>query len=159
MIFTVLCIGKIKEKWTRMGIEEYVKRLSPMASLQFIEYNEEKMPKNASEAEKRNVLEKEGEKILRNVKENDFVILLDLKGKLLSSEELAAVLSDRMVNGTSHFFFMIGGPYGNGSNIQKRADIKISMGHMTFTHQMARLLLSEQLYRAMKIIRHEPYHL
>lgn len=159
MIFTVLCIGKIKEKWNRMGIEEYAKRLSPMARVEFIEYNEEKMPKNASEAEKQNVLEKEGEKLLRNVKENDFVILLDLKGKLFTSEALAALLADRMVNGTSHFFFMIGGPFGNGRNIQKRANVKISMGHMTFTHQMVRLLLSEQLYRAMKIIRHEPYHL
>ena len=84
---------------------------------------------------------------------------MDLKGNPLTSEGLAEVLQKKMVGGISHFSFMIGGPFGNGENIRKRADLKISISAMTFTHQMARLILTEQLYRAMKIMRHEPYHL
>ena len=132
MKFTLLAIGKIKEKWMRQGIEEYVKRLKPIAPLEIIAQDEEKMPENPSPAMKERVMETEG---------------------------LADWISRRMVTGTSHFYFMIGGPYGNGKNIRHRADLKISISAMTFTHQMARLILSEQLYRAMKIIRHEPYHL
>ena len=104
-------------------------------------------------------MEKEGDKLLKAVSDSDCVILLDTEGIAFSSEELAAWLQNKMVQGTSHFYFMIGGPYGNGENIKKRADLKISIGSMTFTHQMARLILFEQLYRAMKINRHEPYHL
>lgn len=97
--------------------------------------------------------------MLKYLSDDDCLVLLDLKGDPMSSEGLADWISRRMVTGTSHFYFMIGGPYGNGKNIRRRADLKISISAMTFTHQMARLILSEQLYRAMKIIRHEPYHL
>lgn len=159
MKFTFLTIGKIKEKWMRQGIEEYLKRLSPMAKLEILSPDEEKMPENPSPALKEKVMEKEGDKLLKYLKDEDFLILLDLKGKPVTSEGLAEILQKKMVAGTSHFFFMIGGPYGNGENIRKRADLKISISAMTFTHQMARLILAEQVYRAMKIIRHEPYHL
>lgn len=159
MKFTFLTIGKIKEKWMRQGIEEYLKRLSPMAKVEILSPDEEKMPENPSPALKEKVMEKEGDKLLKYLKDEDFLILLDLKGKPVTSEELAGILQKKMVAGTSHFFFMIGGPYGNGENIRKRADLKISISAMTFTHQMARLILAEQVYRAMKIIRHEPYHL
>ncbi len=159
MKFTFLTIGKIKEKWMRQGIEEYLKRLSPMAKVEILSPDEEKMPENASPALKEKVMEKEGDKLLKYLKDEDFLILLDLKGKPVTSEGLADILQKKMVAGTSHFFFMIGGPYGNGENIRKRADLKISISAMTFTHQMARLILAEQVYRAMKIIRHEPYHL
>lgn len=159
MKFTFLTIGKIKEKWMRQGIEEYLKRLSPMAKVEILSPDEEKMPENPSPALKEKVMEKEGDKLLKYLKDEDFLILLDLKGKPVTSEELAEILQKKMVAGTSHFFFMIGGPYGNGENIRKRADLKISISAMTFTHQMARLILAEQVYRAMKIIRHEPYHL
>lgn len=159
MKFTLLAIGKIKEKWMRQGIEEYVKRLKPIAPLEIIAQDEEKMPENPSPAMKEKVMEKEGEKMLKYLSPDDCLVLLDLKGKPMSSEGLADWISRRMVTGTSHFYFMIGGPYGNGKNIQQRADLKISISAMTFTHQMARLILSEQLYRAMKSIRHEPYHL
>ena len=117
------------------------------------------MPENPSPALKEKVMEKEGDKLLKYLKDEDFLILLDLKGKPVTSEGLAVILQKKMVAGTSHFFFMIGGPYGNGENIRKRANLKISISAMTFTHQMARLILAEQVYRAMKIIRHEPYHL
>lgn len=159
MKFTFLTIGKIKEKWMRQGIEEYLKRLSPMAKVEILSPDEEKMPENSSPALKEKVMEKEGDKLLKYLKDEDFLILLDLKGKPVTSEGLAKILQKKMVAGTSHFFFMIGGPYGNGENIRKRADLKISISAMTFTHQMARLILAEQVYRAMKIIRHEPYHL
>ncbi|WP_299411131.1 23S rRNA (pseudouridine(1915)-N(3))-methyltransferase RlmH [uncultured Dialister sp.] len=159
MKFTFLTIGKIKEKWMRQGIEEYLKRLSPMAKVEILSPDEEKMPENPSPALKEKVMEKEGDKLLKYLKDEDFLILLDLKGKPVTSEGLAEILQKKMVAGTSHFFFMIGGPYGNGENIRKRADLKISISAMTFTHQMARLILAEQVYRAMKIIRHEPYHL
>lgn len=159
MKFTFLTIGKIKEKWMRQGIDEYLKRLSPIAKVEILSPDEEKMPENPSLALKEKVMEKEGEKLLKYLKDEDFLILLDLKGKPVTSEELADILRKKMVSGTSHFFFMIGGPYGNGENIRKRANLKISISAMTFTHQMARLILAEQVYRAMKIIRHEPYHL
>lgn len=159
MKFTFLTIGKIKEKWMRQGIDEYLKRLSPIAKVEILSPDEEKMPENPSPALKEKVMEKEGEKLLKYLKDEDFLILLDLKGKSVTSEGLADILRKRMVSGTSHFFFMIGGPYGNGENIRKRANLKISISAMTFTHQMARLILAEQVYRAMKIIRHEPYHL
>ena len=159
MKFSLLVIGKIKEKWMRSGIEEYEKRLGPLVKIEVVEQDEEKMPENPSLKMKEKVMEKEGEKLLKSVTKSDCVILLDLKGQALSSEELAKWIQNRTVEGTGHFYFMIGGPYGNGQNIRERADLKISMGPMTFTHQMARLLLFEQLYRAMKINRHEPYHL
>ncbi len=159
MRFTFLTIGKIKEKWMRQGIDEYLKRLSPMAKVEILSPDEEKMPENPSPAMKEKVMEKEGDKLLKYLKDEDFLILLDLKGKPVTSEGLADILRRKMVSGTSRFFFMIGGPYGNGKNIRKRANLKISISAMTFTHQMARLILAEQVYRAMKIIRHEPYHL
>ena len=159
MKFTILAIGKIKEKWMRDGISEYVKRIAPMAKIEFIVKDEEKMPEHPSPALKEKVMEEEGEKLLKYLKGDDFLILLDLKGNPLTSEGLAEVLQKKMVGGISHFSFMIGGPFGNGENIRKRADLKISISAMTFTHQMARLILTEQLYRVMKIMRHEPYHL
>lgn len=159
MKFTFLTIGKIKGKWMRQGIDEYLKRLSPIAKVEVLSPDEEKMPENPSPALKEKVMEKEGEKLLKYLKDEDFLILLDLKGKPVTSEELAHIIRQKMVSGTSHFFFMIGGPYGNGENIRRRANLKISISAMTFTHQMARLILAEQVYRAMKIIRHEPYHL
>ena len=159
MKFTLLTIGKIKEKWMSQGIGEYLKRLEPMAKIEIISHDEEKMPDHTSPLLKEKVMEKEGDKLLKYLKDDDFLILLDLKGKPVTSEKLADIIQERMVGGTSHFFFMIGGPFGNGENIRKRADMKISISAMTFTHQMARLILAEQLYRAMKIIRHEPYHL
>lgn len=159
MRFTFLTIGKIKEKWMRQGIDEYLKRLSPVAKVEILSPDEEKMPENPSPAMKEKVMEKEGDKLLKYLKDEDFLILLDLKGKPVTSEGLADILRRKMVSGTSRFFFMIGGPYGNGENIRKRANLKISISAMTFTHQMARLILAEQVYRAMKIIRHEPYHL
>lgn len=159
MKLTILALGSIKESWMKNGISEYMKRLMPFAKVQVIERNESKMPGVPSQADKQRILEEEGEKILKYVGEKDCVILLDLKGKKMSSENLAQWLANKMVAGNSSFCFMIGGPYGNGENLRKRADLKLSLSDMTFTHQMSRLILVEQLYRSMKIIHHEPYHL
>lgn len=159
MKFSILAIGKIKEKWMRDGIEEYYKRLKPLVKVEVIENDEDKMPENPSALTKEKVLAKEGEKLLKAIQSSDCVVLLDTSGREMSSEELAAWINQKTVMGTSHFHFVIGGPYGNGKNIRERADLKLSMGPMTFTHQMARLILFEQLYRAIKINRHEPYHL
>lgn len=159
MKLTIAGIGKIKEKWMRDGIQEYETRLAPMAKFSIIEQDEEKMPADPGAALKEQVMEKEGAKILKYVRPSDYVILLDLSGTMLSSEALSAFLEKRMVEGKSSFVFLIGGPYGNGKNLKERADFSLCMSPMTFTHQMARLILSEQIYRAMKIMRHEPYHL
>lgn len=159
MKLSILALGSIKESWMKNGIAEYVKRLAPFAKIQIIEKTESKMPGNPSPADKKRILEEEGERILKYVGEKDCVVLLDLKGDKMSSENLAQWMENRMIAGTSSFCFMIGGPYGNGENLRKRADLKLSLSDMTFTHQMSRLILTEQLYRSMKIIHHEPYHL
>ena len=143
MRFSIRAIGKIKEKWMREGIEEYSKRLKPVVKVDVLESDEEKMPENPSAAIKGKVLEKEGEKLLRSIQDSGCVVLLDMNGKKVSSEELAAWIAQETIMGTSHFYFIIGGSYGNGKNIQARADLKLSMGPMTFTHQMARLILFE----------------
>ena len=111
MKFTFLTIGKIKEKWMRQGIDEYLKRLSPIAKVEILSPDEEKMPENPSPALKEKVMEKEGEKLLKYLKDEDFLILLDLKGKPVTSEELAHIIRERMVSGTSHFFFMSKGSF------------------------------------------------
>lgn len=159
MKITIAGIGKIKEKWMRDGIREYTTRLTPMVKLEIAEQDEEKMPPMPSAAAKAKVLEREGEKLLKYTGADDFVILLDIGGKEVSSPGLSSLLEKQMVAGKSRFVFLIGGPFGNGENLRRRADVRLSMGPMTFTHQMARLLLAEQIYRAMKIMRGEPYHL
>jgi 23S rRNA (pseudouridine1915-N3)-methyltransferase len=159
MKFTILSIGKIKEKWMKAGIAEYARRLTPFGALQIIEKSEEKVPAHPSEADITRVLDKEAESLLHFLRPDDCVILLDTKGKELSSEEIASWMEKRMVQGTSHFHFVIGGPYGNSDHLRQRADLRLSFGRITMTHQMCRLLLVEQVYRAMKIIHHEPYHL
>ncbi len=159
MKFRIVAVGKIKEDWLKAGIAEYVKRLTPTAGVEIVDFPENKMPERPSLAVKESVLAEEGEKLLKNVGADDYVILLDTKGKALSSEKLSAFLEKEMVAGHSRFTFLIGGPFGNGDNLRQRADFCLKLSEMTFTHQMTRLILAEQLYRAMKIMKHEPYHL
>jgi 23S rRNA (pseudouridine1915-N3)-methyltransferase len=158
MRIRIVCIGKIKEKYLQSGIAEFVKRIGPYAKLEIMELDEERMPENPSEADKARVLEREGEKLLKQVKEGSELVLLDVEGKSLSSEELAGYFSNLAVNGQSDITFVIGGAFGVSSTIRKAADLRLSFSRMTFTHQMVRLLLVEQIYRAFKIIRNEPYH-
>ena len=158
MKITIACVGKIKEKYLTAGIEEFTKRLTPFCKLETVAINEEKMPDNPAPAEKEQVLAKETNRLLAIIPENSYVILLDVIGKQLSSPELANKIDALALNGNSHITFVIGGAFGYTDALRKRADFALSFSKMTFTHQMIRLLLIEQIYRAFKISRGEKYH-
>ena len=158
MKITLACVGKIKEKYLTAGIKEFTKRLTPFCKLETIAINEERMPEDPSPAEKEQVLGRETERLLAVIPQNSYVIVLDVKGKLISSEELAAKFDKLALGGNSHITFVIGGAFGYTDALRKRADETISFSRMTFTHQMIRLLLIEQIYRAFKISRGEKYH-
>lgn len=158
MKITIACVGKIKEKYLTAGIDEYSKRLTPFCKLETIAINEEKMPEDPTPALKEQVLEKETQRLIAIIPENSYVILLDVVGKQLSSPELAAKIDALTLAGKSHLTFVIGGAFGYTDALRKRADFAISFSKMTFTHQMIRLLLVEQIYRAFKISRGEKYH-
>ena len=158
MKIRIVAVGKLKEKYLREGVAEYEKRLAPFASVELRETREEYMAENPSEAQRQQTLAKEGERLLRLVPEKSFLIVLDVKGKLLSSEALAKELASRALQGQSDLTFLIGGAFGLSPAVRERADLRISFSPMTFTHQMVRLLLYEQIYRAFKINRGEKYH-
>ena len=158
MKITIVAVGKIKEKYLTAGIAEFTKRITPYAKLNIVEIDEEKMPDNPSEAEKQKTLTKEGERLLKQVPENSHLIVLDVFGKNISSEELSANINQLGVQGTSHITFLIGGAFGLSKEVRQAAKEKLSFSRMTFTHQMVRLLLVEQVYRAFKIMRGEKYH-
>lgn len=158
MKITIACVGKIKEKYLTAGIEEFSKRLTPFCKLETLAINEERMPDNPSPAEKQQVLERETQRLLAIIPANSYVILLDVIGKQLSSPDLAAKLDELALAGNSHITFVIGGTFGYTDALRKRADLALSFSKMTFTHQMIRLLLIEQIYRAFKISRGEKYH-
>ena len=158
MKITIACVGKIKEKYLTAGIEEYSKRLTPFCKLETIAINEEKMPEDPTPALKEQVLEKETQRLIAIIPENSYVILLDVVGKQLSSPELAAKIDALTLAGKSHLTFVIGGAFGYTDALRKRADFAISFSKMTFTHQMIRLLLVEQIYRAFKISNNQKYH-
>ena len=158
MKIRIVAAGRLKEKYLREGVAEYEKRLAPFASVELLETREEYMPENPSEAQRQQALAKEGERLLRLVPEKSFLIVLDVKGKLLSSEALAKELAGLALQGRSDLTFLIGGAFGLSPAVRDRADLRISFSPMTFTHQMVRLLLYEQIYRAFKINRGEKYH-
>ena len=158
MKIRIVAVGKLKEKYLREGVAEYAKRLAPFASVELLETREEYMAENPSEAQRQQTLAKEGERLLRLVPERSFLIVLDVKGKLLSSEALAKELASLALQGQSDLTFLIGGAFGLSPAVRERADLRISFSPMTFTHQMVRLLLYEQIYRAFKINRSEKYH-
>ena len=158
MKIRIVAVGKLKEKYLREGVAEYEKRLAPFASVELLETREEYMAENPSEAQRQQTLAKEGERLLRLVPEKSLLIVLDVKGKLLSSEALAKELASLALQGQSDLTFLIGGAFGLSPAVRERADLRISFSPMTFTHQMVRLLLYEQIYRAFKINRGEKYH-
>lgn len=158
MKITIVCAGKIKEKYLSAGIAEFMKRLKPFAQVEIREIHEEKMPDSPSDAEKEQVLTREGEKLLKLVPEGSYLFVLDVFGKEKSSEELAASIDKLGLSGRSNITFLIGGAFGLSSEVRKAADALLSFSRMTFTHQMVRLLLVEQIYRAFKINRGEKYH-
>jgi len=159
MRITIVAVGKIKEKYLTMGIAEFVKRLTPYCRLSIIEVDDERMPENPSDADKAKVLLKEGERMMKHIKDGTHLIVLDVVGKLASSEELAENMNSLGLRGKSDITFAIGGAFGLSPDLIKAADERLSFSKMTFTHQMIRLLLVEQVYRGFKINRGEPYHL
>lgn len=158
MRISVVCVGKIKEKYFTMGIDEYSKRLSRYCKLDIIEVPDEKTPDNASEAEELMIKKKEGERILKHIKESAYVIALAIEGKMLTSEELAEKIDKLGIGGDSHIVFLIGGSLGLDKTVLDRADYKLSFSKMTFPHQMMRMVLLEQVYRGYRIMKGEPYH-
>jgi 23S rRNA (pseudouridine1915-N3)-methyltransferase len=158
MNITIITVGKIKEKYLKDAIDEYKKRLSRYCKLEVIELQDEKTPDNASEKEEEIIRSKEGELILKYVKDNMFVITLEIQGKLLTSEELAAQVKELGVRGESNIAFIIGGSLGLAKAVQQRSNYKLSFSKMTFPHQLFRVMLLEQVYRAFRIIHGEPYH-
>ena len=158
MRISIIAIGKIKEKYLTAGIAEFVKRLGPFCRLDIVELDEERMPDNPSDAQRTKTLAKEGERLLKSVRESSYLIVLDVAGKQHSSEELAAKFDTLAVSGQSDVTFVIGGAFGLSDEVRRAAKERLSFSKMTFTHQMIRLLLVEQVYRAMKIRRGEPYH-
>lgn len=154
----ILSVGKIKEKHWALAIEEYKKRLTPYAKVQVIEVSDEKAPENLSAIEAQQVKDKEGARLLALVKQDTYVIALNIQGKQLSSEQLATRIEELGINGHSHLTFIIGGSLGLSDDVEERADLNLSFGSMTFPHQLMRVILLEQIYRSFKIIRGEPYH-
>ena len=158
MKISILCVGKVKEKFYRDAIEEFAKRLSRYCKLEIIEVADEKTDEQASDNEVRLVKEKEGERILKNIKDDAYVVCLCIDGKQLDSEELSEKIEKLGVSGTSHIYFVIGGSLGLSDMVIKRADYKLSFSKMTFPHQLMRVILLEQIYRAYRIMNNEPYH-
>ena len=158
MKITVIGVGRLKEKYWQAAIDEYSKRLSKYVKLDIIEVPDEKAPENLSAAEEEIVKKNEGERILKNIKAGAYVIALAINGKMLGSEELSEFLNERMVRGAGHIVFVIGGSLGLSKEVLDRADYKLSFSKMTFPHQMMRVILLEQFYRAVKIMKNEPYH-
>lgn len=157
MKITLICVGKIKEKFYREAIKEYEKRLSAYAKVNTLEINDEKL-KNENEAEISIVMEKEGKNILSKIKDNQFVITLEILGENVTSEKLASKIDNLALTGSSDLVFIIGGSYGLSDEVKNRSNYALSFSKMTFPHQLMRVILLEQIYRAFKIIRKEPYH-
>ena len=158
MKITVITVGKIKEKYLKDAIAEYSKRLSRYCKLEILEVADEKTPDGASEIVEENIREKEGERILKLIKEDAYVITLEITGKMLTSEELADRIETLGIQGKSHLVFVIGGSIGLGREVLRRSDYALSFSKMTFPHQLMRVILLEQIYRSYRIINGEPYH-
>jgi 23S rRNA (pseudouridine1915-N3)-methyltransferase len=158
MKITILAVGKLKEKYWKQAISEYEKRLSAYSKIEIIEVPDEKAPENMSDKEIEQVKEKEGQRLLAKIKPQATVITLEIQGKMLSSEGLAEEMQRRMTQGQSDFVFVIGGSNGLHEDVLQRSNYALSFSKMTFPHQMMRVVLIEQVYRAFKIMRGEAYH-
>ena len=158
MKITVITVGKIKEKYLRDAIAEYAKRLSRYCKLEIVEVADEKTPDQASETVEEQIRDKEGERILKYIRDDMYVITLEIGGKMLSSEELADKINMLGIRGQSSVAFVIGGSIGLGREVLKRSDYALSFSKMTFPHQLMRVILLEQVYRSYRIINREPYH-
>jgi 23S rRNA (pseudouridine1915-N3)-methyltransferase len=158
MKLTVIAVGKLKEKYLKEGIAEYSKRLSRFCDLNIIEVPDEQAPESLSAAQELQVKKKEAERIFKHVKVGCTLVVLDVRGEQLSSEKFAAKMQAFFVSGSSHITFVIGGSLGLDEELVKAANLRFSLSELTFPHQLARLVLLEQLFRAFKIINGETYH-
>lgn len=158
MKITLITVGKIKEKHLKDAIAEYSKRLSRYCKLDIIEVTDEKTPDHASESVEDAIRSKEAERIQKYIKEDAYIITLEIGGKQLASEELAEKIDKLGIQGVSHIIFIIGGSIGLGREVLSRSDYALSFSKMTFPHQLMRVILLEQIYRSYRIINGEPYH-
>lgn len=158
MKITILTVGKLKEKYLKDAIAEYCKRLSRYVKLEMIEVQDEKTPDQASIVLQEMIKEKEGERLLKNIRDDMYVFTLEIQGKEFSSEQFANKIAQLGITGTSHICFIIGGSLGLGSNVLNRSNLALSFSSMTFPHQLMRVFLLEQIYRVYRIINNEPYH-
>lgn len=158
MKITIITVGKLKEKYLRDAVAEYSKRLRKYCSLEIAEVADEKTSEKMSASEEELILAKEGERILRHIKDDSFVITLEINGAHLSSEQFADKINTLGIRGTSHITFVIGGSIGLGRDVLNRSDYSLSFSLMTFPHQLMRVILLEQIYRSYRIIHGEPYH-
>lgn len=158
MNINIIAVGKVKEKYILNGIDEFKKRLSVHAKVNIIEVSDEAAPENLSANEMEIVKNREGERILKKIKDSDYVITLEIKGKKLTSEKFASLVEKTALDGHSTTDFVIGGSLGLSQEVMKRSDYALSFSDMTFPHQLMRLILIEQVYRAYRIINNYPYH-
>lgn len=158
MKFHVVCIGKLKDAYLRDGVAEFVKRMRSYGGIAITELNESKIGDKPSDADRKQIVIEEGQRLLKAVPKSAYTVLLDVYGKTMSSEQLAAMVSQLEVDGISDMAFIIGGAFGVSDELRQAVKYKLSFSPMTFTHQMVRLLLVEQIYRSAKINRNEPYH-
>lgn len=158
MKITIVCVGKVKEKFYQDAVKEYSKRLSRYTKLDIAEVADEKTEEQSTEVEINLVKDKEGERILKAIKDDGYVVCLAIDGRQLDSVELSEKMNNLLVTGKSHIYFVIGGSLGLSDNVLKRADMKLSFSKMTFPHQLMRVILLEQIYRGFRIMNNEPYH-
>lgn len=158
MKITVVCVGKIKEKFYRDALAEYQKRLSRYCNLSIVEVADEKTKEQASDVECAMIKDREGERILKSIRDDGYVVALAIDGQNLDSVELSDKIQQLALSGKSNLYFVIGGSLGLSDAVMKRADYRLSFSKMTFPHQLMRVILLEQIYRSYRIINHEPYH-
>ncbi len=158
MKIEIICVGKLKETFYRTAVSEYLKRLSAFVKVEIIETMEISIPDKASDKECAILLNKEGDVLLNKIKKDTWCIVLDVKGKSMDSVDFSRALNECMISGQSHFTFIIGGSLGISQAVKNRAQLLLSLSDMTFTHQMTRIILLEQIYRAFCIINNRTYH-
>jgi len=158
MEIKILCVGKLKERYLREAADEYIKRLSPYARLTVVEAADEKTPDSPTERQSELIKDTEGARILKSVRDDDCVIALAIDGKEYSSEAFSELIEKKAAEGKGRIAFVIGGSLGLSEAVLKRADLKLSFSAFTFPHQLMRVILLEQIYRAFRIMRGEPYH-
>lgn len=158
MRIRIIIVGKVRERYLRDGVAEYLKRLGPYAHVELVELQDEPVPETSSDKQLAAARQVEAERVLRTLRDNEYVVALDIRGTGMSSEDLSKWIQERAVSGDSNLAFVIGGTTGLAPEVLSRARLRLSMGPMTFPHQFMPMLVAEQLYRAFRIGRGEPYH-